>query len=59
MLQRWPVKLPIRAYRERLRPEEPLVTKIRIIDTLFPVARGGTYCIPGPSARARRCCSSS
>jgi V/A-type H+/Na+-transporting ATPase subunit A len=48
VLQRWPVKTPIRAYRERLRPERPLVTKIRIVDTLFPVARGGTYCIPGP-----------
>ena len=48
MLQRWPVKAPIRAYRERLRPTEPLVTKIRIVDTLFPVARGGTYCVPGP-----------
>ena len=48
MLQRWPVKIPIRAYAERLRPTEPLVTQIRIIDTFFPVARGGTYCIPGP-----------
>ena len=48
MLQRWPVKLPITAYTERLRPTEPLVTKIRIIDTFCPVARGGTYCIPGP-----------
>ena len=48
MLQRWPVKRPIRAYRERLRPTEPLVTKVRIVDTLFPVARGGTYGIPGP-----------
>jgi V/A-type H+-transporting ATPase subunit A len=48
MLQRWPVKLPIQAYDERLRPDEPLVTKIRIIDTFFPVALGGTYCIPGP-----------
>jgi V/A-type H+/Na+-transporting ATPase subunit A len=48
MLQRWPVKMPIRAYRERLRPEEPLITKIRLVDTLFPVARGGTFCIPGP-----------
>ena len=48
MVQRWPVKVPIRAYRERLRPREPLVTKIRILDTLFPVALGGTYCIPGP-----------
>jgi V/A-type H+-transporting ATPase subunit A len=48
MIQRWPVKIPIRCYVERLRPTEPLVTKVRIIDTLFPVARGGTYCIPGP-----------
>ena len=48
MLQRWPVKIPITAYSERLRPGEPLVTKIRLIDTFFPVARGGTYCIPGP-----------
>jgi V/A-type H+-transporting ATPase subunit A len=48
MVQRWPVKVPIQAYRERLRPDRPLVTKIRIVDTLFPVARGGTYCIPGP-----------
>jgi V/A-type H+-transporting ATPase subunit A len=48
LMQRWPVKVPIRAYRERLRPSEAMVTKIRIIDTFFPVARGGTYCIPGP-----------
>ncbi|HKI57251.1 MAG TPA: V-type ATP synthase subunit A [Trueperaceae bacterium] len=48
MLRRWPVKAPIRAYRERLRPHDTLVTKVRIIDTLFPVALGGTYCIPGP-----------
>ena len=48
MVQVWPVKVPIKAYAERLRPEEPLVTKVRIIDTFFPVARGGVYCIPGP-----------
>jgi len=48
LLQRWPVKMPIRAYAERLRPTEPMTTKIRIVDTFFPVARGGTYCIPGP-----------
>ncbi len=48
LMQRWPVKIPIRAYAERLAPTEPLTTKIRIIDTFFPVARGGTYCIPGP-----------
>lgn len=48
MLQKWPVKVPIKAYSERLRPSDPLVTQIRIIDTFFPVAKGGTYCIPGP-----------
>lgn len=44
----WPVKRPVRAYAERLKPSVSLVTKIRSIDTFFPVARGGTYCIPGP-----------
>jgi V/A-type H+/Na+-transporting ATPase subunit A len=48
MLQKWPVKRPVRAYAERLRPTEQLVTKQRILDTFFPVAKGGTYCIPGP-----------
>ena len=46
--QIWPVKIPIRAYAEKLKPGEPLVTKMRLIDSLFPVACGGTYCIPGP-----------
>lgn len=44
----WPVKLPIQAYKEKLMPKEPLTTKVRIIDTFFPVAKGGTYCVPGP-----------
>ncbi len=44
----WPVKVPIQAYRQRLKPEEPLVTRIRILDTFFPIGKGGTYCIPGP-----------
>jgi V/A-type H+-transporting ATPase subunit A len=48
MHQRWPIKIPIRAYLEKLRPDRPLVTKMRVIDTLFPVALGGTYCVPGP-----------
>ncbi|MCF7837197.1 MAG: V-type ATP synthase subunit A [Candidatus Marinimicrobia bacterium] len=48
LVQRWPVKVPIQAYAERLRPTEPLTTKVRIIDTFYPVARGGAYCIPGP-----------
>jgi len=46
--QRWPVKIPITAYEERLRPSEPMISRIRIIDTFFPVCKGGTYCIPGP-----------
>ena len=48
MQQLWPVKVPIQAYSEKLKPSQPLVTKMRLIDSLFPVARGGTYCIPGP-----------
>jgi V/A-type H+-transporting ATPase subunit A len=46
--QIWPVKIPITSYAEKLRPTEPLVTKMRLIDSLFPINRGGTYCTPGP-----------
>ncbi|MDT8448127.1 MAG: V-type ATP synthase subunit A [bacterium] len=45
---RWPVKKPVKIYQERLMPTEPMVTQVRIVDALFPVAKGGTYCIPGP-----------
>ncbi|MBN1870091.1 MAG: V-type ATP synthase subunit A [Candidatus Omnitrophica bacterium] len=48
MTQTWPVKVPIKAYVKKIRPTEPLVTKIRLIDTLVPVAVGGTFCTPGP-----------
>jgi len=48
MLQQWPIKIPLRNYEERLLPIEPLVTGCRIIDSFFPVAKGGTACIPGP-----------
>ncbi|MFC1705258.1 V-type ATP synthase subunit A [Planctomycetota bacterium] len=48
MLQRWPVKVTNNVYKERLSPGDPLVTGQRIIDTLFPVRKGETYCIPGP-----------
>lgn len=48
MKQTWPVKVPISAYAQKLKPVEPLVTKLRIIDTLVPVAVGGTFCTPGP-----------
>ena len=44
----WPVKRAVDCYAERLKPTQPMVTKTRIIDTFFPVAKGGTYCIPGP-----------
>lgn len=47
MLQRWPVRRP-RPVKEKLPPKEILVTGQRVIDTFFPVAKGGTACIPGP-----------
>lgn len=48
MRQTWPVKLPLCVARQRLMPQDPLVTRVRIIDSMFPIVRGGTYCIPGP-----------
>lgn len=48
MVFSWPVKKAINCYAERLRPDEALVTKIRCIDTFLPVAKGGTFCVPGP-----------
>lgn len=48
MMQRWPIKIPLRHYEERLLPVEPLVTGCRIVDSFYPVAKGGTACIPGP-----------
>lgn len=48
MVFSWPVKKAINCYEERLRPDETLVTKIRCIDTFLPVAKGGTFCVPGP-----------
>ena len=48
MIQEWPIKIALRQYKERLLPVEPLVTGCRIIDTFYPVAKGGTACIPGP-----------
>ena len=47
-VQEWPIKIPLRHYEQRLLPEEPLVTGCRIIDTFYPIAKGGTSCIPGP-----------
>ena len=47
MLQRWPVRTP-RPVVKRLPPEVPLTTAQRVVDTFFPIARGGTACVPGP-----------
>ncbi len=45
---KWPVKRAVKCYSERLAPTETMETKVRLIDSFFPVAKGGTYCIPGP-----------
>ena len=47
MLQKWPVR-KMRPYKEKMPPTEPLITGQRVIDTFFPIAKGGTACIPGP-----------
>ncbi|HDP70198.1 MAG TPA: V-type ATP synthase subunit A [Actinobacteria bacterium] len=47
MLQRWPVRRG-RPYKDKLPPHTPLSTGQRVIDTFFPVAKGGTACVPGP-----------
>jgi V/A-type H+/Na+-transporting ATPase subunit A len=47
MTQKWPAKFPIR-FGTRLYPDKQLFTKCRIIDGPFPVAKGGTFCTPGP-----------
>ncbi len=45
---KWPVKRAVNCYSERLAPVETMETKVRLIDSFFPVAKGGTYCTPGP-----------
>ncbi len=47
MIQRWPVRIG-RPYKKRLRPQMPLITGQRVVDALFPIAKGGTACVPGP-----------
>jgi V/A-type H+-transporting ATPase subunit A len=54
MVQSWPVRRPMpegmlrRRYAQRLFPTKPMATTTRIIDTFFPIAKGGSACIPGP-----------
>jgi len=47
MMQKWPVRMP-RPVSKKLTPDTPLITGQRILDGLFPVAKGGTAAIPGP-----------
>ncbi|MEM7615382.1 MAG: V-type ATP synthase subunit A, partial [Pseudomonadota bacterium] len=54
LAQKWPVRRPVsgdllkRAISRRTFPDQPVLTSQRLIDTFFPIARGGTACIPGP-----------
>ncbi len=48
MIQTWPVKLSVRAYKDKPRPSRQMETGIRTIDTLNPIVEGGTGFIPGP-----------
>jgi V/A-type H+-transporting ATPase subunit A len=47
MMQKWPVRVG-RPYKQKLSPDKPLVTGQRVIDTLFPIAKGGVAAVPGP-----------
>lgn len=48
MVQEWPVKIPVRTYPERILPTKQLLTQMRLIDIFYPLAEGGTACVPGP-----------
>ena len=48
MVQKWPVKVAIKCYKEKPRPNRIMETGVRVIDTLNPIAEGGTGFIPGP-----------
>ncbi|RKY03681.1 MAG: V-type ATP synthase subunit A, partial [Planctomycetota bacterium] len=47
LMQKWPVRRP-RMVHQRLNPNKVLITGQRVIDAFFPIARGGTACVPGP-----------
>ncbi len=47
LIQKWPVRVS-RPYKEKLPPVDPMITGQRVIDALFPIAKGGTACVPGP-----------
>lgn len=47
IMQKWPVRVP-RPYNKKLSPDKPLITGQRVVDSLFPLAKGGVAAIPGP-----------
>ena len=47
LMQKWPVRMA-RPYVQKIPPHEPIISGQRVIDTMFPIARGGTACVPGP-----------
>ncbi len=47
MMQKWPVRFG-RPYQEKMVPDEPLITGQRVVDTMFPLAKGGVAAVPGP-----------
>ena len=47
LMQKWPVR-KARPYKSKVAPHEPLITGQRVIDAMFPIAKGGTACVPGP-----------
>ncbi|HKL79793.1 MAG TPA: V-type ATP synthase subunit A [Mobilitalea sp.] len=47
LMQKWPVRVG-RPYKQKLSPDKPLITGQRVIDTLFPIAKGGVAAVPGP-----------
>ena len=47
LMQKWPVRVA-RPYAQKLPPVEPMISGQRVIDALFPIAKGGTACVPGP-----------
>jgi len=47
MWHKWPVRVP-RPFKEKMPPSDPLITGVRVIDTIFPIAKGGAAAIPGP-----------
>lgn len=48
MVQKWPIKVAVKAYKEKPRPEKIMETGVRVIDSFDPIAEGGTGFIPGP-----------